>query len=107
MKWKKVHVDAITGLLSLLENYAERLQACTIQEHWVLHELNNLIQRLWLKREKMRLQGKTRSDLRLPERELFAFATLMQKHALNPTCYTDNIVLKMLTDIYQNYNCHK
>lgn len=105
MKWKKLHFDAIQGLLYLLEGYTDSLHATTIQERWVLLEINHLVARLWAKREKMKWENKTRADLRLPEREVFAFATLMQKRTLNTTDYTDNIVLKMLTDIHQTYNC--
>jgi hypothetical protein len=105
MKFKKLHHDAIEGLLYMLSNYTEHLHATTIQQRWLLLELNHLVQRLWLKREKMRMEGKTRSDLRLPERECYAFALLMKQHTLDTTNYTDNQVLKMLTDIYQTYNC--
>ncbi len=105
MKWKKLHIDAIEGLLYLLESYTGTLEPTTIQERWVLLELSHLVQRLWLKREKMKMQGKTRADLRLPERECFAFALLMQRRTLDTTNYTDNLVLKMLTDIHQTFNC--
>jgi len=100
MKWK-LHRDQISGLGLLLNEYIECLEPATIQERWVLLELRLMHHRLWLKGQMMAIERKPKATICLPMRECYAFATLMERHPVEPTNYIDTLVLRMVNDIKQ------